>query len=87
MNTEEGHGWLVEWDGGWETAASPGAAEKIVEGKIAEWGDADRGEFRIVPNVPPTDDMEDMDDRTADGRRAAGTADRRRRTEVGRPRR
>jgi hypothetical protein len=59
MNAEEGHGWLVEWDGGWETAATPEAAEKIVERKIAEWGDADRGEFAIVPNEPPIDGMEE----------------------------
>lgn len=52
LNAEEEAGWLVEWDGGWDTAATPQAAEKI-----AEWGDGDRGEFRIVPNEPPPEDM------------------------------
>ncbi len=50
-------GWLVEWDGGWETAATPEAAGKIVERKIAEWGDVGRDDFRIVPNEPPPEDM------------------------------
>ncbi len=59
MNCEEGHGWLVGWDGGWETVATPEAAEKFVEEKIAEWGDADRDEFSIVPNEPPSDGMEE----------------------------
>jgi hypothetical protein len=59
MNAEEGQGWLVEWDGGWETAATPEAAEKIVERKMAEWGDADPDEFAIVPNEPPAEDTED----------------------------
>lgn len=56
-NEEDEAGWLVEWDGGWETAATPEAAGKIVEAKIAEWGDVDRDDFRIVPNVPPPEDM------------------------------
>jgi hypothetical protein len=56
---EDEAAWLVEWDGGWETAATPEAAEKIIERKIAEWGDGDRGEFGIVPNEPPPEDMEE----------------------------
>jgi hypothetical protein len=56
-DAEDEAGWLVLWDGGWETAATPGAAVEIVERKIAEWGDADPGEFRIVPNEPPPEDM------------------------------
>jgi len=55
--TNDEAGWLVEWDGGWETAATPEAAGKIVEAKIAEWGDVDRDDFRIVPNVPPPEDL------------------------------
>jgi len=54
---EDEAGWLVEWDGGWETAATPEAAGKIVEAKIAKWGDVDQDDFRIVPNVPPPEDM------------------------------
>lgn len=50
----------------------PGAAVKIVEAKIVDWGDVDPSEFRIVPNVPPTEDMEETHDRTADRWRAAG---------------
>jgi hypothetical protein len=43
--------WLIEWDGGFDTADSEAEAWEKVDALIAKWGDATRDEFLVRPNA------------------------------------
>jgi len=44
-------GWLIEWDGGFDTADSEADAWEKVDALIARWGDATRDDFLVRPNI------------------------------------